>query len=683
MGLRSIVVAAALVLSLPAVAVAAPLIVDDITQKGRYQYPGTSAVVDTIQREIRLPKPVIGAGIIDARPTGYELVTINGNAVESYSFDGQRMVQNAILSLTPTESPLAVAGRINQTDVVAITTDGMRHYGFNGQALVENPFLAVSGLSAPLQVATRPGQTTTVAIDATGLVSFSFDGAGVVPNPSLSLSTGVTNPVAFAVHPRSLDVVILDADQVTYYGFNGTNLAANPMLSVTGLTDPVAIQMADDRTLYIAEATGGIVAYSLDGTGWTANTMLSVPEAAGAAGFTILGDGRSVAVRYADEIRIYQFDGTGMTENTALRITGLEAVANTGSDYASSGIALSRVIPVSEPVEALVLYSNQSTPPGTAVSYAVSGDAGATWNPARLGKGVLMPLPDTLGAAWRAVLSTSDRTITPLVLPDIELRQVWRPDAPTDLQVLPRDLDGLVTSATPTLLWQFTDRDEPDDHQTAFQIQVYDADSGHLVFNTGKISSLGDADLPPDEPGPYPLSAPDWRGEQTHYTLPWGALSVGNRYYWRARVWDRYDLPSLWSDESATFEVLALDNLQLREVWVPPSEGLPPLPTSDLPVPVQAGAQFAFTVDSIGALELVTVDFSDGGSTTTIPIDPPGSPRNTWSGTYYTHGSTPPGTILTATFTGWRADGRYTQLTSPIVVIQGSVYDDFLVILTR
>lgn len=673
-----LLLAGLLLFTFPASTTAAPLVIDDITTRTRYQYPGTSAIVDVQQHHIRLPAWSVGPGLLDTRPHGYDLVTISGDALLAFSFDGERMVLNPTLSITPPESPVAVSARSSPTGLTAIVGRHLLQYAFNGEALVQVPQLTAA-FPAPVHVASRLGDTTLYALAGGALSAYAWDGEDLVLNPALSIPAG-QDALAVAVRPDSRDTVLLLGEQATYYAFDGDALVALPHFDITGLVSPVALQFAADGTLYTVD-DAGVTAWSPDGAGWTLNPLLSIPEAVGAVAVAPFSDARSIAVRFADEIRVYQFDGERMRENPALRITGLQMPSSAeGTQYAPAAVALSQVYAAPEPVEALVLYARQDVPPGTAVVYQVSHDAGTTWHDAVLGRGVLFPSPDDSGAAWRAILSTTDPSVTPRILPNIELHQIWPPDAPSQLRVSPTDATGTVTSLTPTLSWRFTDRDQPDDYQTAFQIQLFD-DSGRLVFNSGKISVLSDASMPPDEPGPYPLSAPDPRGSQSHYTLPPGALSSGHHYSWRVRVWDRYDLPSSWS--SAThFDVLALDHLQILDVWMPPP-GLPELPTSAVPVPVLAGAQFAFSVDSRGPITAVTALFSDGGTVELTPQAPPGSPGNTWVGTYFTDGTTPVGTLITATFTGWTADGRAVTLTSPVVVIEGSVYDRYWIILTN
>jgi len=648
-----------------------------------FSYPGTTAIVDTTNREIRLPPgSTVGAGIIDGRPSGYDVVTINGANVETYSFNGLQMIKNNSLSLTPTTSPLAVAGRMNNTDVVVMNQTQAARYSFNGSGEVENPFLSVAGLAAPVQVATNPGETRTAVLDGTTIRSYSYDGSGMVQNPSLAITSGLTNPVAFALRPQTYDVAVVDGAAVKYYSFNGTSLAENPFMRVSGLTDPVAVQVDKSGTVFVQES-GGITAYGFDGAQMRVNSYLSVPAAVGAVGMTLLGEQNSLAVRYPTEIRFYQFNGSQMVENTSLRISGLAEISGLGGGYASSAQALSTVMPVTAAVDALVLTGYETKPAGTNIQYQVSGDGGTTWSSARLSKGVPILGGNMAGARWRAILSTTDPTKTPLLKPDIVLTQVYRPGVPTPVAVNPTDADGLVRTATPRLQWTFNDLDTPQgDMQMAFQVLIYDAVSGTLVHDSGKISADAAADPPPaDVVGSVPaLSAPDFRGFSWFYDVPSGALWGGYRFQWTVRVWDTYDLMSDWTPLDL-FEVMALTNLRITDVVVAPGDPMPALPSTALPLAVRAGSMFDYAVDSLGIVEWVSVTFSDSGARTTTASLPVNSVVNTWSGDYFTDPTLQDGTVVIATFTGGRSDGRITSLTSPIVVIGGTVHEDFVVIL--
>lgn len=653
-----------------------------------FQFPGTTAVVDPVQQEIRLPpgSSVTSAGIIDGRASGYDVVTINGDTVDTYSFDGSAMVKNNTLSLTPATSPLAVAGRQNNTDAVVLSSAQTTYYSFNGSSQAENPFISVAGLTAPVQVATRPNDTSAVVLDGSAIRTYSYTGAEMSYNPTLSVTSGLSNPVAFALRPSTYDVAVVDGTEVKYYSFNGISLAQNPFMSVSGLSDPVAVQVSADGTVFVQQS-GGITAFGFDGAQMRTNSYLSIPEAAGAVGMTIVGQQHTVAVRFSEEIRFYQFNGVSMAENPTLRISGLAAAAGGlgGGQYASSAQAVSNLITVTASVDALVIQANEVKPAGTNVTYWVSGDGGNNFEPARLGKGVRITGGNIAGAQWKAILSTADVTKTPLVKPDVVLTQVYRPQVADPMSVVPIDVDGQVKTATPRLQWTFNDPDRADgDLQTAFQVLIYDALTSVLVHDTGKISALPDADAPPPDVVTSPLSAPDFRGYNWYYDVPENALRGGYTFQWYVRTWDSYDLVSPWTAPGApgsVFEVMALTDLRITDMVMQGGQTKPPMPNRSPPLATMAGTQFDFAVDSLGLVEWVTVTFSDGGFRSTTAAGPIGSVLNTWNGSYFTDPTLPDGTVVSATFTGGRSDGKITTLTRPIVVIGGTVYTEWLVIM--
>jgi len=656
---------------------------DDISTRSRYRYPETTADVDTVAHEIRLPRMAQAMpGLIDARPDGWDLVTVSGQDVRRYAFNGRGMVLSGVKSVSGATVPLGVAARWEWDDLVVLGATAAQHWSWNGAAMVLNPLLSIPGLNNPRQAAVRPGSWDTFVLTAGQVIGYSFDGTGMVPDAGLTIGSGLRDPSALALHPLTRDVAVLDGNAVRYYQWNGSALRYNPALAVSGLDSPAAIQIGVDGTLYVVEA-GGVNAYQLDGMRFRLNRMRSI-VASGAIGVALPGAGGAVAVRFPDQIRVYQWNGNQMVENSALRIMGLLPPTGGGAGYAPSAVVQSAPLPAPEqPVEALVLQASQDLPDGTSVAYDLTNDGGATWHAARLGRGVLFPDAGTGQVAWRATLRSSNPSVTPRLLPEISLDQIWRPDAPSDLAVTPLGADGLVSSATPALQWRFTDRDQPD-WQGGFQVIISDRDTGEVIHDSGKISTLPDAAPPPESSSVPTVPAPDPRGSASRYAVPAGVLGGRAGYSWKVRVWDRYDLPSPWSQAGpgSAFEMLALTGVMVTSVVHPPASA-PALPTGLLPVPVKAGAAFGFTVDSLGPVQTVDVTFSDGGYRSASPELGRGAPQNRWAAEYFTDSRLPDGTVITASFVGTRADGRQTTRTVPIVIIAGSIDDDYTVILTR
>ncbi|GAA4082740.1 hypothetical protein [Actinomadura miaoliensis] len=94
----------------------------------------------------------------------------------------------------------------------------------------------------------------------------------------------------------------------------------------------------------------------------------------------------------------------------------------------------------------------------------------------------------------------------------------WPPTQPT---LAPKAAFDATTPATFT--WTFNDPN-PQDRQSAFQLEIYNVNSGALVHDTGTTTST-----------------------VTAYTLPANTLNNGIEYRWRVRTWDDLGEMSPWS----------------------------------------------------------------------------------------------------------------------------------------
>jgi len=79
-------------------------------------------------------------------------------------------------------------------------------------------------------------------------------------------------------------------------------------------------------------------------------------------------------------------------------------------------------------------------------------------------------------------------------------------------------------TAAATLRWTFNDED-PDDSQSAYEVEIINASGGATAIDTGKLV-----------------------GSTSSYTIPAAALANGNTYQVRVRVWDSHDAVGAWSN---------------------------------------------------------------------------------------------------------------------------------------
>lgn len=103
---------------------------------------------------------------------------------------------------------------------------------------------------------------------------------------------------------------------------------------------------------------------------------------------------------------------------------------------------------------------------------------------------------------------------------------------------------GMVTTSDiPRLGWQMASP-ENGTRQTAYEIEVRDALTGNVVWNSGKVDS-----------------------SQSRLVPYKGTLLKGNRYTWRVRVWDEADIPSEWSGLS-DFRMTTADDAFANSEWI-------------------------------------------------------------------------------------------------------------------
>lgn len=82
---------------------------------------------------------------------------------------------------------------------------------------------------------------------------------------------------------------------------------------------------------------------------------------------------------------------------------------------------------------------------------------------------------------------------------------------------------AIVATTTPILVHRFSDADV-NDVQTAYQYIIENVNSGEVAHDTGKVSS-----------------------SQSFYAVPANVLTWGNRYKFKVRVWDKFDVPSVYT----------------------------------------------------------------------------------------------------------------------------------------
>lgn len=636
------------------------LLTDDLTNTSHINLAATSSLIDTVNHEIRQPYQ-LNSNSLDIKAGSLDYVVINNKDIQTYSFNGSSMALNTSLSLTNISNPIGVTTQINSTDMVIVNDVNATRYMFNGSGLNENPLLSITGLNMPVSISSRPSADDFAILDASGMNYYSSTGSGMVNNPALSITTGLINPLAVSLHPNNYDTVILDGDKsVKYYKYTGSSLQEAPTLRISGLTNPIAVTIKDNNDIVVLDNTE-VKYYSFTGTDYIQNTILSKTGLIDPIALSVRPGTYDYAVLDNGEVKYYSFTGA-MTYNPSLSMSGIA----TTKGYKTSTKVQSSYITTASAVSVLRLSATETIPAGTSITYELTSNGGITWTPTTLGVGTTITNPGT-EVGWRGTLATTDKTVTPKIKPNIVLITGNPPQA-INLTVIPKNAQGYVTSIIPTLGWNFFDIDVGDT-QSAFQVEIYRTDTGVLVHDSGKVIN-----------------------STTQYQVPYGVLGSTNNYWWRVRVWDNWDFPSPWTTNitaNANFSLLALYDFSVTDIInappSPPYPANPPLPTMTFPIYIKAGSNFSFSVKSIGQLDQVQAVFSFGKTISMIPTNPLLSNSNVWTGTVFPPGTLPMDTKISVTITGTKlAESSQTVLNViEFAIIKGSVYGDFIVVLTK
>lgn len=676
----------------------------------------TSAIVDTINHEIRLPKyaPHAASFWPDG---GSDYVVMAPGKVIHFSFDGTKMVENTILDVSTPSNPLAVASGDTYPDVVVATKDKLYHYSFTGTGMIENPALSVAGLAGAVAVGVREGEVA--GLVGKSIKDFMFNGTAMVEVPYLEPS-GLTNPLDFALTAGNYDMAVLDGNQVRYFNFTGSVLVENPTLAVTGLSSPVAVAAAGGKDLAVVDGKQ-VKHFSFDGSTLRYNAALSVTSD--------LNNPVCVAVRPGtydriiidgDQVKYYSWDGSKLVYNPNMSVT--VAGLSTMGSYAPSAsvISLAKDPGASSGYVRVRAYLN--VPNNTSITFSVtadgvnwvkrwrvrgtatstvaeiSNDNGNTWtavgdvsavSPASVDTRLWAQVNPGRAVKWKADLVTSDPNVTPKIIASGEIAVVWDTDAKPNPPMI-NTQGTCYTTTTPTLTWSFSDPD-PGDYQTAYRVQVIRTSDSQLILDSGKVvGNSGQYTIPtsyaPDVPG-----------------LLWS--SGDYQFKMRVMTWDQAGVASDWSNW-ADFCVVAFERPRIAGIVSPPQGQATPDPgnpatyiiitpgmtAASLPK-VKAGAKVTLLVDSVGPLSSAMASFPYGsGQQATVGTPPAVVATNgvnqTWKIEFWTDPSlqvTPDGTVVQMQLSGSGGAGSAALNAPPyadgVVVTQGSVYNDWFVVL--
>lgn len=578
----------------------------------------TSAVVDIINHEIRLPKYM--PNMVDFIGDSFEYIVLTPEGVKKVNTDGS---MNTVVATSALDNPIsAIAGSSNYPDFVVAHGSKVTHFSFTGD-YVANPALSSQGYTGILSIGTKELDHAVL----TDTVSYqAFTGSEMVE----AFSVGdFTNPIAMSLFKDHYGMVVIDGEEIKYFK-NGSLTH-----SITGLNNALSISATDRGNLAVVTDKQVKHYNLLADDSFVENTYLSVTS--GLASPTCVAlrpGGYDRLIVDGNNINYYMWDGAKLTLNPTMSktITGLQDLGK----YLPQAVAESKVYSVGREVTHVKLYidgPSSHIPQGTNIEwYVTARDNEESWRQVvELGKWVEVELGSKI--RWKAVLKTNDREKTPIIYPTIVLQTNSKPNPPTiDVPAL---WQGCYLDSTPVIRWLFNDPDIGD-YQGGFQVIVYA--NGDIIEDSGYT---------PGETNEYIVDA---NHDGKLYE------SGVNTFTVEVIVKDEAGVAS--DPSSQQFCVIAFDR-PYTEIITPPSSGLIPKGcTKNLLPGTKAGGLVTVKTYSIGvssvafAFPYLTEQSNIAG--TPKKIETKGN-NHRWEVSFYTNANTdicPEGTIVNGYFTG-------------------------------
>jgi hypothetical protein len=319
----------------------------------------TTAVVDTVNHEIRLPESGSFRKISFAGEN-YDYVVLTEDRVIHYSFDGEEMVENPIASVNNLVNPLSVFSAA-YPDVIVSTKTQVTHYSFTGTDMTENPALSIAGLTSVASIASRNNDIS--VLQGNQADYYAFDGLEMANVPNLSIG-GLNNPVEVALFQDTYDAAVLEQDKVRFYYFTGTEMTEAPDLALSGFANPLKSISVDQGTVSIVEGNQ-VKTYLFDGSEYSYVDALSITDSLSSPSCLALRPGsRDMIIADNNEVKYFMFDGNELVYNPSLS----KQIADfTPSGYVTDATVQSNLRVCLATASRVTAYYD--VPPGTSITW--------------------------------------------------------------------------------------------------------------------------------------------------------------------------------------------------------------------------------------------------------------------------------------------------------------------------
>lgn len=646
----------------------------------------TTALVDTNNHWVQLPNGSLANAISMLGSDVEGFATAGSDGITVYERDDTTgmIAKNPAFSCPWATTATGVSVREDTLSIWAITPNSLAYYKASATGTSDDPNLKVSGLVDVLSVAAYKKSDKALILQKTldnkAKVSLYEATAGL--SQVKSFQPNIDDPVSISIIDDSPDFRLYTKNASYYFIYDDAtgNYVEDPSKKISNLINVIsgssdqtgnAVLSATSLDYYMNNDEGGASKITIFSPGGVSNPVAAALRPGSFDQALIDANGQ-----------VYYWtlnDATGkMVRDSSMEVSGIPI--NKG--YSHPAEYWSKILTTATHYNSVLLTANSNIPANTSISWYVSSDGGNTFTNVTPGTGTSVAAGNKF--VVKAIMDTAEPTVTPKILPVVKL-DVNSPPLPPDLPIY----GSCFTTSTPLLTWTFTDPD-PGDIQSAFHIQIARESDLSIVIDSGQVMTDKSEYKVPTSTSPG-FAGPLWNSGEYMFK-------------YRVKIWDQNGAESPWSNWGS-FCVVALERPRIAQIVSAPAGQIKPDPANpnthlminqgmikDQLPKVKAGSKVTLLIDAIGPFTSLNATFPYGAglnaSVMTSSLNANGSKTNRYIIDFWTDPSLtkcPSGTLVIMSLLASSTEGNASLDAPPyaegVVVTQGSIYEDWLVVL--
>lgn len=654
-----------------------------------------------------------------------ELAILTENALKTYSYDGNRLVEIPMLSKNDIEDPVAIATASNY-HIAIMTEKKVEHFMFDGTAFSSVPAFDIlieeQNIENPKAIVIDDDKT--FILDEKEVKTYLLSEDGMNYNAAFSISDGLELPQAIAFNRGTKDILIIDQIKennqnkfiAKYFMFDGSSYVLNETLSRE--IESVAVSK---RYHNIGVFITNVFTTDSPYTDMFRVRAFTETPYGTEIEFYVAYDNGEENIESLDWIPLWRVENYSNTNNS----TGV--VYKNGNEYGDNTVAYPITDKIGDTGDDNIDDDDIIIEDGKIIIDVGNKYRSTLWIKTDIGD-----IQEAVNSGRyknfriKAVLKTNDREVTPKIFfpmgtnnekeliydepalsieanaeplpPDVEIEDPNKDNPPEppqghDDDTLPNmpdrpgfdPRDGWVYTTTPKVSWTFNDYDtegNPLEGQTAYQVLIlaYKGSNYSIIYNSGIVDGIVNS-----------MVIPTTFDDPVNHGLLWSSGSYS--FVIAVRCWDTKGAVSDFNTDTR-FKVLAFERPRIANIVYPTDDEvmqnppvyddvsthkmiLPGMPVEMLPT-AKAGAQVTLLLDSVGPIETPINDIPlfyitiDGKNIPIFMSDRKVVKTNgsniTWEFNFFTNApitKIPDNTVVKASFVGQSSQGGTTVFYIP------------------